>query len=141
MKKNKFISLMLCVFILTTTLLGVFSIASNAASTTSTGTNIQGITTKTSSNSSIQPRSSASMAVKSAAIWLKSNWTKVYAKIPASVKAYFAFDKVSKALDLYINYSNTVDQFLTDVVNYLLPGYLEWMTPGIVGIIRFFLPI
>jgi len=81
-----------------------------------------------------------SKAVKEAAKWLKSNWSKVYAKLPDVVKPYLTFDAVTKVIDAYVGFSDTIDEFLTNVVNACLPSFLEWMTPGIVTIISLLLP-
>ncbi|KJR44435.1 hypothetical protein UF75_5184 [Desulfosporosinus sp. I2] len=89
----------------------------------------------------VQPNSIGSAAVKAAAKWLKDNWAKVYAKIPDNLKKYFVADKVFEALDIFVGISDTIDAFLTNVVNYLLPSSLEYMTPTLVKIIGFFLPL
>ncbi|ACV61651.1 hypothetical protein Dtox_0738 [Desulfofarcimen acetoxidans DSM 771] len=88
----------------------------------------------------VSSKSIGSAAVKKAAQWLKSNWSKVYAKIPTSVKAYFSFDVVSKYIDAYVKYSDTINEYLANIVNACLPSSLEWMTPGIVATIELLLP-
>jgi hypothetical protein len=88
----------------------------------------------------VAPNSVVTISVKAAAKWLKSNWSKVYKKLPAPVKKYLKFNVVSKYIDAYVNFSNTIDEFLTKVVNACLPSQLEWMTPAIVTTISLLLP-
>lgn len=70
-------------------------------------------------------RSIASKSVKAAAKWLKNNWSKVVSKAPSWLKPYLKISFLGKAIDAYIGVSDTVEEFVYDVLRYILPDFVS----------------
>ncbi|HZK52958.1 MAG TPA: hypothetical protein VFC84_01950 [Desulfosporosinus sp.] len=85
----------------------------------------------------VQPNSVGSVAVKAAANWIKSHASTVIKLLPVYVSTDWLFSMV----DAYVNYSDTVHSFLTNVISSVLPSWAQWTVPGIVASIEFLLPI
>ncbi|MBW9147354.1 hypothetical protein KTC92_07045 [Clostridium sp. CM027] len=86
------------------------------------------------------PSAAAKKAVKAAAKWMKANKAKVIKAIPAPLKKYVTFDALTKAIDAYTNYSDSIHNFLTSVVDKMLPEWAEISIPGIVALLELLLP-
>lgn len=82
----------------------------------------------------------AKKAIKAAAIWLKANKAKVLKAIPGPLKKYVPYDALTKAIDAYTNYSTSIHDFLTKIVDRLLPEWADISIPGIVALLELILP-
>lgn len=90
-------------------------------------------------NGENQERSAATKAIKVAINWLKSNWTKVYNKLPSWAKKYFKFDFFFSVCDQFIAISDSVQDFLNNVFRRMgMPENVNW---AITNVIMLLLPI
>ena len=84
----------------------------------------------------VQPNSVGSVAVKAAATWVKSHASTVIKLLPVYVSTDWLFGMV----DAYVNYSDTVHSFLTNVISSVTPSWAQWTVAGVVATIEFLLP-
>lgn len=84
-------------------------------------------------------RSIVTTAIKKAIKWLRSNWTKVYNKLPSWAKDYFKFDVFFNICDQFIGISDSVQEFLNNVFRSMgMPENVNW---EITNVIMLLLPI
>lgn len=91
-------------------------------------------------NISIQPRSIANPIIKKTLTLLVTNRAVVTSTLNrtlgSKITAYLGVSKLIDAMIILANYNTTVDGWYTASVNYVLPSYLQWMTPTIVQLLR-----
>lgn len=93
-------------------------------------------------DSEIGIKSVGSKSVKLAAEWLQKNWTKVLSKAPSWLKPYLQASFLGEAIDAYIGISDTVEEFVYDVLRYMLPDFVsDWWVDKLTTTIMLLMPI
>lgn len=84
-------------------------------------------------------KSAASVTIKKAAKWVVTNWTKIYNKIPDSMKKYFKLDGFISVMDQFIGISDSVEDFFHNCFREMgMPESVNW---AITNVIMLLLPI
>lgn len=86
-------------------------------------------------------RGKLSAAVKVIKTFLKEKWPQIIKNLPGPVKTILSAEAILAVLDAYAEISDSVEELLTNCVNAVLPGSLEFLTPGVVAVIMLFLPL
>lgn len=77
--------------------------------------------------------------------WVKKNWDNVLNRMPPKVKKIVVYwinlEVFFGLLDTYVNYSDKIEDVLTNALNDILPWWMEWSTPAIVFVITFAIPV
>ncbi|MGL6058956.1 MAG: hypothetical protein ACRC17_11650 [Culicoidibacterales bacterium] len=84
-------------------------------------------------------RSVVTKGIKMAYKWLRSNWSKVYNKLPSWAKKYFVFDQFFRFADQWIGISSSIEDFLNRTFRSMgMPENVNW---AITNVIMLLLPI
>lgn len=87
----------------------------------------------------IKERGVKTKLIKKALNWLKSNWKKVYDKVPSWMKKYIVFDRIFAIADQFIGISDGVEDFFHRVFRAAgMPENVNWF---VTNVIMLLLPI